>query len=339
MLKPPKERIVDQYSDKSGKELVKIASRLKDEKLAKLAIDTLFSMERPYQEDASFPSSTPRDVFLSRIYFEGQREKIASEMASAIDKRLGVDEELHNLSHRAAFKPQIEKTASSVAVALLPLCKIASKPELFQAGQDFCRDFEKLSSKDRRIFSRNFVKTAKAFGMDIPDDVRIYACEGVEGRADLMENILLRKVAMEGRGVEHSGFAQLYENLKDMDLRGLGNADLYKLAQAIDEADEFYEIRENLRGQTIPDAWHSVFQVKQAEQEAPRTDINGMSKAEIISRFGEGALEEVENGEGEIDREKLKNLIMAFGAGSDSRDSGSAANSESASADSTVSAK
>ncbi len=339
MIKPPKERIVDQYSDKSGKELVKIASQLKDEKLAKLAIDTLFSMERPYQEEASFPSTTPRDVFLSRIYFEGQREKIASKLADAIDKRLGVNEELHNLPNRVAFKPQIEKTASSVSVALLPLCKIASKSELFQAGQDFCRDFEKLSSKDRRIFSRNFVKTAKAFGMDIPDDVRIYACEGVEGHADLLDNILLRKVAMDGRGVKNSGFAQLYESLKDIDAQKLGTADLYKLAQAIDDADEFYEIRENLRGKTIPDAWHSVFQVKHAEQEAPRVDIEGMSKAEIISRFGEGVLEEVEDGEGEIDREKLKNLIMIFGAGSDSKDSGSDANSESASADSTVFAK
>lgn len=339
MLKPPKERIVDQYSDKSGKELVKIASRLKDEKLAKLAIDTLFSMERPYREDASFPSSTPKDTFLSRIYFEGQREKIASEQASAIEKRLGVDEELHNLSHRIAFKPQIEKVAASAVIALLPLCKIASKSELFQAGEDFCRDFEKLSSKDRRVFSRNFVKTAKAFGADIPNDVRIYACEGVEGRADIMDNILLRKVAMEGRGVANSGFEKLYENLKDMNVQELGNADLYKLAQAIDEADEFYEIRENLRGQTIPDAWHSVFQVKQAEQESPRADIDGMSKAEIISRFGEGALEEVEDGEGEIDREKLKKLIMAFGTGNDSKDSGSDATTENANADSAVTVK
>lgn len=315
MLKPPKERIVDQYSDKSGTELVKIASRLKDKKLAKLALDTLFNMERPYREDASFPSTTPKDAFLSRIYFEGQREKIASEQADDIEKRLGVDEALHNLSHHVAFKPQIKKTASNTSIALLPLCKIASKSELFQAGEDFCRDFEKLSSKDRRVFSRNFVKTAAAFGMDIPDDVKLYACVDVEGRSDIMDNILLRKVAMEGRGVENSGFAQLYEALKEVDVPGLGIADLYKLAQALDDADEFYEIRETLRGRTIPDAWHSVFQVKEAEQEAPKVDVGSMTKAEIISRYGEGALEEVEDNEGEIDKEKLKALISAFGEG------------------------
>lgn len=337
MLKPPKERIVDQYSDKSGRELVKIASRLKDEKLAKLAIDTLFSMERPYRENASFPSATPKDAFLSRIYFEGQREKIAADQASAIEQRLGVDEELHNLANRVAFKPQIEKVSSSPTVALLPHCKIASKSELFQAGKDFCRDFEKLSSKDRRIFARNFVKTASALNMEIPEDVKLYACVDVEARPDIMDNILLRKVAMEGSGVSTSGFAELYANLMDMDIAKLGCADLYKLAQAIDEADESYGIRETLRGRTIPDAWHSVFQVKRAEQETPGVDMDSMGKAEIISRYGEGALEEVENGEGEIDREKLKNLIMAFGPGKDSKEDSSDSETDNANADSAVS--
>lgn len=337
MLKQPKERIVDQYSDKSGKELVKIASQLKDEKLAKLAIDTLFSMERPYQEDASFPSATPKDAFLSRIYFEGQREKIASERAEEIDKRLCIDEELHSLPNHVAFKPKLEKTACGVSVPLLPLCKIASKSELFQAGEDFSRDFEKLSSKDRKVFSRNFVKIATAWNMNIPDDVRIYACEGVEGRTDILDNILLRKVAMEGRGLTNSGFDQLYDNLHKIDISELTNSQLYKLAQTLDEADEYYEIRETLRGRTIPDAWHSVFQVKQAEQAAPRVDVDSMSKAEIVSRYGEGALEEVEDGEGEIDREKLRNLIIAFGGGKDS--SSENTSSSDANADSSVELK
>lgn len=270
-------------------------------------------MDRPLAKEASFPSESPKDVSLSRLYFEGQREKIASAEASEIDRRLGIAEELHSIPNRAIFKSRVEKIAASCSIELLPLCKIASKSELFQAGEDFGRDFEKLASKDRRIFARNFVKTAQALGAEIPETVRLYACLGVEANPDILDNILLRKVAMEG-----AGYAELYFGLRKLDLSGLKTPDLYKLAQSLDDTDNSCGLRETPRGKTIPDAWHSIFQVKKAEEAANKIDAAGMSKAEIVSRYGEGALEEVEDGEGEIDRKKLEALIAAFGGGHES---------------------
>ncbi len=313
MLKQPKEKIFDQYTDRSGATLIKIAGRLSDKKLAKLAIDTLFAMDRLPASETSFPSATSRDTFLSRIYFEGQRDKIEKTAAIDIEKRLEVAEALHLVPNRARFKKTAQETGPKGAIALLPMCKIASKTELVQAGQDFCKDFEKLSSADRRIFSRNFVKIAKLSGIEIPDDIKIYACEQVEARKDLAELILLRKTAMEGSRGEDCGFGALYDKLRQIDPATLTMPELYKIAQLLDNADNFYGIREKGPGKTIPDAWRSVFQVKQAEIVTPAVSVESMTKAEIISRFGEGALEEVENDEGEIDRVKLRNLVQAIG--------------------------
>ncbi len=313
MLKQPQEKIFDQYTDKSGAALIKIAGRLQDKKLAKLAIDTLFSMDRPQASDTSFPSVTPRDTFLSRIYFEGQRDKIEKTAALNIEKRLEVAEVLHDIPNKTRFKKIAQVTEPKATIALLPMCKIASKAELVQAGKDFCKDFEKLSSADRRIFSRNFVKTAKLTGIKIPDTIKIYACEQVEARKDLADQVLLRKAAMEGSRGEDGGFGALYDSLRQIDTNALKMPDLYKIARLLDSADNFYGIREKGPGKTIPDAWQSVFQIKKADIETPAVNVESMTKADIISRYGEGALEEVEDDEGEIDREKLRNLIQAVG--------------------------
>lgn len=325
MLKKPKETVVDQYSDKSGAVLVKISSRLNDERIAKLALDTLFDMERPLAKEASFPSDTARDTFLSRIYFEGQRNKLEKDAALAIEKRLEVAETLHCIPNRAQFKKIAHDNTPLPAISLLPMCKIASKNELIQAGNDFCRDFEKLSSSDRRIFARNFVKAAAVANVEAPDTIKLYACENVEARTDLADQILLRKIAMEGSSGEDCGFGALYDNIRQIDSSTLKLPELYKLARLLESADNFYGIREKGHGKTIPDAWHSVFQVKKAEIAASAVNIEGMTKAEIISRFGEGALEEVENDEGEIDRAKLKNLVQAMGGGNRADDANSEA--------------
>ena len=96
--------IVDQRTDRSGAAFVKIAKRLDDQDLAEAAMNTLFSMERPEPLDktASFPTDTPEDTILSRIYFEGQREKIAADLAGKLEA--GVFEPLEAPESADAFK-------------------------------------------------------------------------------------------------------------------------------------------------------------------------------------------------------------------------------------------
>jgi len=311
-------KVYDQTTDRSGAVLVKIASRMANPKLAEMALNALFRMDRELSKTASsdskatFPVDNTRNVFLSRIYFEGQREKLAADKAAEIDAKLATYEALYGIHNKVAFKePGVEKTASK-EIELLPLCKIASSEELIQSGNDFSSQFDRLAQEDRRVFARNFVKAASELGVsDIPDEVRIYAGEGVEGRPDLMENILFRKIAMERQGKSAGGYDVLYFNLLKLDTGKMPNEDLRKIAEALETADDMYGMSEGRHGKSIPDAWHSVFQVKKAEEDdsVAKPDLTSMSKAEIIGKYGEGILEEVEKDNGDIDYEKLKQVL------------------------------
>ena len=305
-----KPSLADQYTDRSGAVMVKIASRMADTSLAELALNTLFSMkDRPLHKEASFSTGSATDTFLSRVYFEGQREKLAAEEAKAIDDRLQLYESLYALNTKVAFKKPLQKTASAAPIELLPMCKIASEGELFQAGNDFSREYSQLSTQDRQIFAKNFIKAASELGVkEIPDAVRIYAEDGVEARPDMAEYVLLRKVAMERLGREND-YEALYATLKDE-----ASKDLHKLAAKLDAIDEACGLRDTRSGATLPDAWHSVFRVKTAEITDAMSDAVSMDKADIVARYGSGILEEVEKDEdGSIDRDKLARIVAMLG--------------------------
>ncbi|MGN1038320.1 MAG: hypothetical protein ACI4P0_02875, partial [Mailhella sp.] len=142
--------ILDQRTDRSGAFLIKTASRLSDGELAKSLVDTFFSMERKPGGER-FPVSSADDVRLSRLYFEGQREKIAAEEAEAIERRLSVHEALYGLENNIAFKAPMEKKAGAKIFSLLPSVNIASKDELMQAGEDFSANFRSLSGRIRKV--------------------------------------------------------------------------------------------------------------------------------------------------------------------------------------------
>ena len=309
--------IDDQYTDRSGAVLVKIASRLKNTNLAKLAINTLFQMPRAdkMQKTASFSTQSAADTFLSRLYFEGQREKIASDQAKEIDANLSKYEALYGIPTRVVFTKMTKQASESTkeAIELLPMCKIASADELIQSGKDFSEQYEKLASRDRRTFALNFMKAAseRFKDVEIPEQVRLYAEDGVEGRSDIADSILLRKVAMERQGKDTVGYDTLYNDLKGIDTAALPVSDLHKLAEYLDKADNLVGLRETKHGKTIPDAWHTVFQIKQAEaaEMTTKPDVDSLTKADIIARYGEGILDEVENDDGSIDKERLKEII------------------------------
>lgn len=304
---------IDQYTDRSGAGLAKIAGRLQSEKLAKLALDTHFSLKGETRDKAEFPVTTPKDVFLSRLYFEGQREKIAADEADRIDKRLSLYETLHNVPNKIVFKKEASKEAE--IHNLLPECNVASKEELFQAGRDFSQNFEKLSSEDRRVFAKNFVKAAEALEVECPDAVKLYAGIDVVPREDMTSLVNFRKLAMLRYTRNDGGFGELCDNLKNIDIASLEQDQLEKIAEVIDLADNQFELRERGAGRTIPDAWHTVFMVKKAEEKEPQfPESETMSRADIIARFGEGILEEIEDDNGQLDRDRLAVLLKGSNA-------------------------
>ena len=320
--------VVDQRTDRSGAAFVKIAKRLDDQDLAEAAMNTLFSMERPEPLDktASFPTDTPEDTILSRIYFEGQREKIAADLAGRIDERLRTFEILHGVSVNAAMRP-LEKKAAAIPMIheLLPQCKVACESELVQAGKDFSSGYRQLSGRDRVAFAQNFLKVASEMGADIPDEVRLYTGVHVVPREDMAEQILLRKVAMDRMGEDSSGYAVLASELRSCDMTAFSRDDLMKLAGAVCLADEACGLERGRFSRSIPDAWHSVMRLKTAGELASEAKMaaddgrkagdvaRAMDKSDIIGRFGPGVLEEVEDGDGRIDTERLAELLELFG--------------------------
>lgn len=303
----------DQYTDRSGAALVKIAGRLKSRRLAKLALDAHSSLGGKTRTSAEFPCDTPKDVFLSRIYFEGQREKLASCMAEEIDKRLSLYETLHNIPNRVEFRK--EANHEPEIYELLPECKVASKEELFQAGNDFSKNFEKLSSRDRRIFAENFVKVAMALDVECPDEVKLYAGIDVAPRPDMTACINFRKLAMLRHFRHDGGFGELCDSMGEIDTNNLPNDELVKIAETLDMADNLYNLRDLKACRGIPDAWHSVFMIKHAEAEEPKfPESETMSRADIIGRYGEGILEEIEDENGQIDRDRLAEILKGANA-------------------------
>lgn len=320
--------VSDQRTDRSGAVLIKIAKRMTDQDLAESAMNLLFSMDREISlhKTASFPTDTPEDTLLSRIYFEGQREKFAADKAAEIDSRLRTFEILHGVHVDASMRP-LEKKASgeSVCFELLPQCKIACVNDLVQAGRDFSSGYRGLTGLERVTFAENFVKAADALGADVPEEIKLYAGVHVAPREDMAEQILLRKVAMDRMGEDSSGYAVLAVQLRQCDVNSFSREDLMKLASAVSFADDASDLECGKLGKTIPDAWHSVLRVKTAEElrteakcaaDKARTaeeTASAMDKADIIGRFGPGVLDEVEDADGKIDTARLAALIELFG--------------------------
>ena len=297
--------VSDQRTDRSGAVLVKIAKRMNDQDLAESAMNLLFSMDRkaPLDKTASFPTYTPEDTLLSRIYFEGQREKFAADMAAEIDSRLRTFEILHGVEADVSMRPLEKKTSGEQkCFELLPQCKVACVNDLVQAGRDFSSGYRGLASHERVTFAENFVP-----------------------RPDMAEQILLRKVAMDRMGEDSSGYAVLATQLRQCDLNSFSREELRKLASAISFADEACDLEGGKLGKTIPDAWHSVMRVKTAEEVMAEAKCAGdrartaeevassMGKADVIGRFGPGVLEELEDADGNIDTSRLAELIELFG--------------------------
>lgn len=303
--------VVDHLCDRSGAELVKIASRITDEALARNAIDTVFSMHREFTDKATFPTKTAEDTLLSRIYFEGQREKFAADQAADLDKRLSVYEALHGLDGNISFRQEKQAASSRQEFELLLSCKIASADELVQAGKDFSEQFMGLAIDDRKAFCGNFTKAAEELGVEVPDAIKLFSDSAVEVRPNLPELVLHRKVAMERAGIYDSGYAGLYDGLRSLDLASLKLDELHKIAQTLEFADDAYELHRRKSGRNIPTAWESVLRIKAAE-EAPggATSEQRTDKASLISRYGVGILEEVEDENGNIDEALLKDLMQ-----------------------------
>lgn len=310
MLKDIK-KIEDQYTDRSGSVLVKIASKLENLDDAKSVVDMLYGMEGRLDKlasKASFNCDTLEDTVLSRVYFEGQKHLMKEAEAKAIDDRIAVREALYGIQ-APAFAPEapVEKKAS---VELLPGVSVSTPEELEKIGADFEANYRQLSYDDRKSFANAFAKVAT----NIPASVKLYACQDVCLRPDAAEQLHFRKVACDHAGKDGSAYMKLAELLADYDSASATKEELAKLAETVHTLDKQFGLDGVAYDKRLPDAWHAMLKVAANNDSSLSADPKPpLDRSDIIARYGEAALDEVENPDGTINQARLKEIMSLFG--------------------------
>lgn len=321
-------RIVDQQSDKSLEFLLKHITKVASEDLR----DYLETIELDYDEytklasDSStafgwpdarvFPLHNAGDTVLSKFYFDMQKEQMPAKIAQEIGDKIESFLELYEIPESLfEYKKGMTKKAATPKF-LLPtekLFKYNSKEDLVKCAEVFVSEHDKLLLNQRVKFSENFIKAASEYGVDnYPDIIAIYSATLDSDFSKSAEYIELRAYAAKDSNVKKQ-YKEIAELVKNAEADN--KEELRKLAELLHALDTEAGMEEVIYKNKLPDAYKTVFN-KQAEDILENEDaesFENMSKADIVGKFGEGILEEVENEDGTIDYDKLKELAKLRG--------------------------
>lgn len=322
--------LVDQRTDISMASLRKFASMLTDKEfseavweiatsnftedgLVKKASYTKFA----FPEANMFPVDTENDAIISKVYFEAQREKIAENLADRISAKLDTYLDLYGVP--SSFEMHMSKVASSTDFRprhLIPsvgLFKVAMVQDLDAAYQEFSSAIGEYSVPERVEFCKEFAKVATTIrSQELPPLVQRY-CGMMDSDLDNVRALLgIRKVAASREGKSGDEYAKLATSLQGVE--DATPEELEKLADYILGLDAVYGFTQPKYDKKMPDAYATVFN-KQAA--APDEDsLKGeasLTKAEIIAKYGPEALDALEDPEGNVDQEKLKQVMATTG--------------------------
>lgn len=320
--------IIDQNSDVSLAVLRKFASMLSDkefgdtvwamsnERAADVGLHKVASSKKfAFPEASLFPVDTERDTILSKVYFDGQRQKLAADLADRVSSRLSTYLDLYGVPD--CFGVHIEKTASAqqdfTPRCLMPstgMYKVATVANLNSAYEDFDKNLPKYSLAERVEFSKEFAKVATTIRkQSLPSTVQRY-CGVMDTDLDNVRTLLhIRKVAALRAGKSGAEYEKLASALEDV--TGPTKEELEKLACTINDLDEAYGFTSPKYDRKMPDAYALVFNKEAAitEETGEAPEPKAMTKADVISRFGLDAVEALEDEDGELDEDKLKLLL------------------------------
>lgn len=327
--------VIDQYSDNNFKMLHGI--------MHKLADDTLIEMISAYELNAEslkkvasdrfclpiegkFPVHTPEDTALSKLYFDHQRSSMEPKIAEAIESTLGTFCNLHGIPesaftyHEGSTKTASENSHTAIdPIELLPsrnICKVASVQDLDSIAHMFTSAYNRLAVPERVEFCHNFVKAASALNYsEFPTLIAKYA-SATDTDLDNMQSMLETRALLAQRcGKTGDGYTKLASMVDEIEVKP-SPAELKKLAETIHDLDSAHGFDAPKYDRHIPDAFVSVFN-KLAEgdvEDKEKIKLEKMDKPAIIARFGVGVLEEVEDEDGEIDYDRLKEITKTIGA-------------------------
>ena len=302
-------KYIDQTSDKSGATIVKLASRMEDQDLAKRVLNVFFDPNRDREHEGQM--KTAEDTLLSSVYFEGQKHNLPYAEVERMQTKLAALKTLFEIRENFSMRPEkIKKTASEFVESPRQTMKKIAEILVDRHGNG---ETYGTCSKAAALYT----KLASEVGEDVPDSIKLYSLDGLEKNAHIIDNIRLHKYACLRNGLNHKAYTAFMKQAN-----AIGNDDvvsLRKLALAIDNMDADCNIRNTISGKHVPNGLETVFQVKQAQvktAEEQDDQTKNMDKAQIVARFGENSLNEIENPDGTINQDRLKAVNRLFG-GSD----------------------
>jgi len=322
--------IIDQQADKSKAMLFLVTGKITDAALrAKLRganidtkkINALKDASFAYPSKRLFPVDTKDNTLLSMVYFSYQEGLLPADSVISIKRSLEVHAKLHNiqttfpsLKANTSVKVASENKHNIPARYLLPdkeFCKVANCKDLEVAQEMFDKDFTKLQLSDRVTFSTNFIKAARDFSAPITSvNIEKYAGVLDYNAAHTQYALELRMGMASRRGGDNS--SEPYHKLAE-DLKGLTEKptqdELRKLASMVEALDKHTNITEKDYDTKIHSP-HGVVFCKTAEESSETTEGKSeeLTKADIIGKFGEGALDSVEEEDGTINKKALNKI-------------------------------
>ncbi|MCB5270551.1 MAG: hypothetical protein LHW56_01750 [Candidatus Cloacimonetes bacterium] len=325
--------LVDQQNDQDFSVFHKILGGLQDEVLLgalnDIELDSEIYAKLPMEQFAlpelrKFPVNSAEDALLSKLYFEQQRPLLSEALEDKVAERISTFLNLYNLPEEVFAQAGSVKEAAEekTPIYLLPeqrLCRVAGTEDLVKAAQLFEREKTKLPIPQRVEFSQNFVKSASTFGLlEIPCDIAKYAsCLDTDlGTTRYLLDI--RAAAVRRKGGDPSVYVKLASLLGHIEVTP-DKEELSKLASLIYTLDKQHGLDAPAYDRKLPCAYTTVFNQadsaveKQAAQE--EVPFRELTKAELVARYGEDLVAEVEGHDGEVDYDKLQDILHRSGVG------------------------
>ena len=303
---------ISKLASSEAREQVYEAALERQDDLMKVASSS-FGLER----DRKFPLHTPEDAMVSKVYFDDQQTKLAESDRRAVGNKIEAYLNLYSIPE-SMFETAQTKTADTADSPryLLPNlndCPVYTKDDLVEAGEVFSKQASKLSLPHRVEFAQNFCKLASEWEyVPYPSDIAKYAGVLDTDMANLSYMLEIRSAAASQEGQDGGMYTKLAHSLLDVQEKP-DREELTKLAHLIHEIDTMYGFDDERYDSKLPDAFSVVFN-KQAE-DAPSSK---MDKSTVVARYGLDALEAVEDEEGNIDENKVKQIESKYGKPSQS---------------------
>lgn len=324
--------IIDQQSDRSHAFLYKAAASMKSpeiftdliSRVDTAALSKEASSRFADEYNRRFPLDSQDNTVLSALYFNHQKDLYPSGLREKVASRLDTYLNLHNIPDSLFEPAEVEKTAEEGPdpVYLLPshrMCKVASAEDMQAAANLFEREHRNLELYDRVEFSRNFLKTAGDFGVaEFPPAVAKYASVLDSDLNNTRHLLEARAAAATRAGVDGGGYTKLASAVGGID--GTPTAEeLEKMAWVIHRMDEEAGFDQPEYDRRQPDAFGVVFNKTADTAEMKTSDpadsreTGTWARADVIGRFGEGALEAVEDEDGNLDQDRIQELVRMYG--------------------------